>query len=329
MSIFNHIKRAFGLGDNFDSEDYDLDDAEEYTPQYRKIETKTTPLPSGNDETLSGDIFDGVIELFNRTQPEFVRECINTDAQKDYILNNIDSGLKVRLEKEVNAAKARGQMLWEEEMKKLGKEVEILKQEKEDLEQKREESKSQRLSAERQKRALVERVHDLETQLLNMEAEKEQYILENRSMLNKLRVVSVTSGGASDEAFDEIERLGSELEAARSAKELALLDAEHYKAVAQAHIPVMEYLLTTIEELVAEISSSSAPSISTDKTAEYEAELKDAEKTISSLNKRIDALLSTQDRDVREISDLSALVKEKDATIDELRKMLDDSPVSL
>ncbi|MDE5745317.1 MAG: hypothetical protein K2H84_06615, partial [Paramuribaculum sp.] len=75
MSIFNHIKRAFGLGDNFDSEDYELDDAEDSLPQPKKAEPQApAPLP-GKDENLSGDIFDGVIELFNRIHPEFVREC--------------------------------------------------------------------------------------------------------------------------------------------------------------------------------------------------------------------------------------------------------------
>lgn len=325
MSIFNHIKKAFGLGDSYESEEQDFEEKEEVSYTTEETLQSLPEIKVNQDESLSGDIFEGVITLFNQIQPEFVRQCMDTEAQKTYILENIQSSLKERLENEVRTARLRGQQLWEEERKKLGEEVEILRHQKEILEQKREESKSQKLSAERQKRALVERVHDLETQLLSAEAEKEQYVLENRSMLNKLRVASVTSGGTSDDAIDEIEKLNAQLDTLRKEKESKSLDAEHFEAVAAAHIPVIENLLDTIDELVKELAGNSARrDADTLAISLVKKELKDATETIAKQKRRIDSLRSSQDRDVRQIADFNRLIKEKDTLISTLKAEIDE-----
>ncbi len=325
MSIFSSLKRAFGLGDNYDADEQDFEETEETSYSSEETPSSLPEIQINQDESLSGDIFEGVITLFNQIQPEFVRQCIDTEAQKTYILENIQSSLKERLENEVRTARLRGQQLWEEERRRLGEEVETLRHQKETLEQKREESKSQRLSAERQKRALVERVHDLETQLLSAEAEKEQYVLENRSMLNKLRVASVTSGGASDDTIGEIENLNAQLETLRKESEDRRLDSEHFEAVAAAHIPVIENLLETIDELVKELATKNAR-MNADalSLSQLQEELKDATETIAKQKRRIDSLRSSQDRDVRQIADFNRLVKEKDAFISTLKAEIDE-----
>ena len=50
------------------------------------------------------------------------------------------------------------------------------------------------MSSERQKRALSARLHDLEVLVTSFEAEKEQYELENRSLINKLKASNVVDG---------------------------------------------------------------------------------------------------------------------------------------
>lgn len=322
MSLLNHIKRAFGLDIGFEADDSDFEQQNSKEPVSDTGVTANAGEQLPQDENLGADIFDGVIELFNKTQPEFVRECLETNAQKEYILRNIDSKLRSRLEKEVNRAKIRGQILWEEQMKKLDKEIEILRQEKDTLQHKRDESKSQQLSAERQKRALIERVHDLETQLLTIEAEKEQYVLENRSMLNKLRVVAVTGGDVSNEAVNEITDLESQLNEARKQIEALHIEAEHFKAMATAHIPVMEHLLKTIEELAGNLNEADQEKNSTE-IDKISAELNKANDLIDSLNKKVEGLTSTQERDIREITELSERLKKKDAEIELLKQELD------
>ena len=104
---------------------------------------------------------------------------------------------------------------WEETRRKLIEEVEDLRQQKQQLEQRREESKGERLSNQRQKRAMTERINDLESKVNTLEAEKEQLLLENRSMVNRMRVAGVGGEGVVDpnattHLVDELEKLREE-----------------------------------------------------------------------------------------------------------------------
>lgn len=217
MAIIYKLKKAFGL-----SEDDSLRDEGEYEPEAQESagtgELPAAPGSAGSETEQSApaatdcaaaaaEIFSAVVELFNSTQPDFVKECLDTEAQKSYLLERMSADLRALLEKETLAARAAGERMWRQERATLGKEVEELKRQKTVLEHKREESRSERLSAERQKRALNERVHDLENQILDLQAEKEQYQLENRSMLNKLRVAAIT--GSDENAALEIDRLSA------------------------------------------------------------------------------------------------------------------------
>lgn len=56
-------------------------------------------------------------------------------------------------------------------------------------EERGEDTRQQHLSAERQKRALTERVRDLEKQLSDITAEREQFELENKTLVNRVRLL--------------------------------------------------------------------------------------------------------------------------------------------
>lgn len=228
MSLIHSLKRAFGLSEDYDTEEEIIggDDSEVIQAPASEPLPQKQPVKQIDSTALSADIFESVVALFNESQPEFIKKCLDTDAQKAFILSNIDSAVRQRLDAAVENARVQGQCLWEEERQRLGCEVENLKKEKKALEQNREESKTARLSAERQKRALTERVHDLETQILNLSAEKEQYILENRSMLNKLRVAYVTGGLDSEDIAEKIAELTSRAEAAESELKAAIVRAQ-------------------------------------------------------------------------------------------------------
>ncbi len=329
MSFFKSVKRAFGLGENYETEDIDS--------EYNESEGSQTNTPASvsalgsapstahhEDSTLSADIFDCVVQLFNSTQPEFVKNCLDTDSQKAFILEQLDSALKQRLDCAVELARKKGQNMWAQERSRLGKEVEELKKEKEALEQKRDESKTARLSAERQKRALIERVHDLETQLLTLSAEKEQYMLENRSMLNKLRVVSVTSGGSSDEILEQLDTLTKEKEELNSRVLAGDSEKELLHGIIEAHKPVFEMLAGKISALEASLTEkeSRLRSISEDFEAfeEIKKAVENTEEIISKKDRRIASLKAAQEQDIKEISELSRLNRDKDSKIMALRE---------
>lgn len=329
MSFFKSVKRAFGLGENYETEDIDSEYNESEEPQTNAPASVPAhdAAPSTDhheDSTLSADIFDCVVQLFNSTQPEFVKNCLDTDSQKAFILEQLDSALKQRLDCAVELARKKGQNMWAQERSRLGKEVEELKKEKEALEQKRDESKTARLSAERQKRALIERVHDLETQLLTLSAEKEQYMLENRSMLNKLRVVSVTSGGSSDEILEQLDTLTKEKEELNSRVLAGDSEKELLHGIIEAHKPVFEMLAGKISALEASLTEkeSRLRSISEDFEAfeDIKKAVENTEEIISKKDRRIASLKAAQEQDIKEISKLSRLNRDKDSKIMALRE---------
>lgn len=216
MSLLSSFKKALGFPDEYE----DFND-EESEPEH---DTSSDPTPAAPatiapvpvseeleeaDSALPGQVFDAVIELFNASQPEFVSSCLNTEAQRQYLLERIGDSLRQSLKAESERARAHGQRLWENERAQMADDLEKLKTEYYSLRQQREEFKSAQLSAARQKRALSERVHDLESQVNSLEADREQLQLENRSMLNKLRVASVKAADAGTPEA-EIHRLAEE-----------------------------------------------------------------------------------------------------------------------
>ena len=124
------------------------------------VEPDTTGIEQ--DSALTDDIFDEVIELFNRTQPDFVRECLNIEAQRRYILNSLSENLRQRLR---SALSPQGSQ-WESEKDRLEKKIAELESdddsEKETL---RKENHKLQLTVDSQKRALLDRIQDLESQL--------------------------------------------------------------------------------------------------------------------------------------------------------------------
>ena len=80
------------------------------------------------------------------------------------------------------------------------------------LEQQRSSLREAQLSADRRRRALSDRVNDLESKLATAEAEREQFELENKSLLNKLKVADVQPALVED-LTKEVERLKAALAA--------------------------------------------------------------------------------------------------------------------
>ena len=105
MSFLNSMKKALGFSNDLDEEDI-LELTDESPSGYSELPAEPQPAQpqsrpvSGpvSDDTLPGDIFDAVVQLFNSVQPEFVASCLDTEKQKQFIYNNIDKAIKTRLE---------------------------------------------------------------------------------------------------------------------------------------------------------------------------------------------------------------------------------------
>ncbi len=315
MSFISGLRKAFGITPEEYDPDMETPDDEtpggdsDPAPRVSAGVGETTHIPLPADDALPADILTAVVEVFNRQQPEFVQKCIDTDAQKQYLLQAIDADLRQRIESAIERAHEIGRQQYDEERRNLAGEIDSLRRQKEELEQRRDESRSQKLSAERQKRALNERVHDLELQVQNLEAEREQYMLENRSMMNKLRVAQVT--GTMPEGvipdLEEMDTLRGKL--AEAEKELTGLREQMAEAETQAAAAAEEKLSMTamIERLQSERD-------------EAVSRLDSVNAMLQQANEELEAAEATRQMAQK----FEQALDSRDAQIDELRKSVEE-----
>lgn len=335
MSILSSFKKALGFPDEFDDDledDIDLTQPiHKYnatTPEKAPVETTVTennPEPSAEaeieitDDELPGEVLDAVIKLFNELQPQFVRECLNVQTQREFILSRIDESLRERLRREVANARKKGQQDWDKERNRMNADVEKLKSDYHLLKQQREEFQSAQLSAARQKRALSERIHDLENQVKTLEADREQMQLENRSMVNKLRVANVRSASDADTEAG-IERLAKENVELQD--KINLLN-DNAKA---ASVRIAE-----LEKEISEKADSEPDSSQQQAIAEIEAQIAQFETIKERKNKKINDLttlnrkLTTDfDKTCKELSSLKEKNEQLNTHISELNSRLEE-----
>lgn len=124
MALIYLVKRALGFDNTADETDDDIDnpfisinttgaiaaESRVLPPESKSAEVTDADMPLV-DASLPGCIFDSVIRLFNRTMPDFVRECLDTDSQRQYLFHAIESDVRrqmIRVMDEVrlNAAKS-------------------------------------------------------------------------------------------------------------------------------------------------------------------------------------------------------------------------------
>lgn len=198
MSFWNGMKRAFGFSPEEDDEDGEYDPTlptyavdksstekpDEHTDNnasshsedkttVSSVATDVNPItPTMADNELPTDLFDAVIKLFNEQQPEFVRVSLSSEAQRKYIIGAISDSLKSRIKTAVNPIPP--QQAWNEERIRLTRRIQQLESGGSDIETLRQENRKLQLSVDRQKRALLDRINDLETQVARQNDEKEQ-----------------------------------------------------------------------------------------------------------------------------------------------------------
>lgn len=270
MAFFNKLKSVFGFsGEEYEIEENELSqrdatvtplaqrrqaasasakpDEKVVTPggsaNVAPCETQTSELQKGN---CPAAIFNKVVEIFNESLPPFLRECVDPEKQARYIHDALDDSMKSYLAQIDKDADSRMKVKLENGQSALRQEIETLRKKTKKIEDTSAEWKEQKLSAERQKRALSERVHDLEKQVDSFNAEKEQYELENKSLVNKLRALSIQDS--------DMDALRSENETLRN--EIKILKENAPKtivpAVDQETLKQLDRLKDSVDDLAAQ-----------------------------------------------------------------------------
>lgn len=345
MSIINSLKRALGFPGDFDGdEDLEADDlndedfiddpdpepdsAEALTGSDIDLTAEEKPLHDVPDEeirSIAEGMFDSVLAYFNSHQPEMVRRCIDIDAQRKLIIENVDADIRTRILALADKACRSGQYRWAEKQQRLGAELMKLKSEYNTVRQQREEYQSAQLSAARQQRALTDRVRSLEAQITQLEAEREQYQLENKSMATRLRSISGGEAPAAPQApqvvpdpalTEQIEALKGELagaqrEAAEGRERIAELTAIVEENAASKGVTLTPEQLEDYQEMEARASELRLlKDRSEARVIELTKELRSTEGTIEQLQKQLSQAAQKAEQTAEEMELLRSELEE-------------------
>lgn len=211
MSFFRNFKRALGFsGDDDDNEDplyadTTLDStapAPSAASGAPKSEGEPAPRPVELDPEIRTRIFEKVVSVFDAALPEFLGRSVDPAAQRRYLLESMDADIKAYIDSLRADADAVCRHEWESRQASLSAELETVRRRAAEVEAKEAEARQKQLSADRQRAALSARVHDLENTVGRLEADREQYELENRSLVNRLKVAGI-QGGDAQKAVEE------------------------------------------------------------------------------------------------------------------------------
>ncbi len=322
MSFTSKLKIWFGIGS-----DQPVDDPPVVIEQLPTNPPCIDPdEPIEIPEEMMMKIFDKVVEVTNASLPGYLSASVNVEKQKKYLFDALDQSVKRYLVELDSRAQAKCMALWQNDRDELNRQMETLKQRAADLETKRNEVNEQRLSSENQRRALTDRVRVLEETVLKLEAEKEQYEIENRSMINKMKVLQVYE--------TDMESMRQELEMLRASVSPEAASAEVEKLQCEigqlkdkiANLENEKTQLQTVNsDLKESIDASKMKSGMSDvmindlqkRTAELQQTVKNSEKNTAELNEIIAV------KDAR-IADLNLIIEEREARLADFEEIVEE-----
>lgn len=334
--MFDKLKRVFGLGSNDENDDLISDDPDIQPTVGLPLNTNGFTQPENNGATVYDvtiEIFNHVVEQFNRALPDFLRKSVDPDREKQQLLESLSADIKQHLENLKGNVTAEIGEAWRKEREKLQTELKSLSKTAKDIENKRAELKAQQLSAERQKRAMTERISDLEKRTMALEAEKEQLELENKSMINKVKVAQVYE--------KEVEELRAHIAELQSDANKQMVDRHgSEEGAATVNIDPNPELLTEIELLKEDNEQLNKRVDELSKTEkDYKELLKQMDVIEEQLNKidemqtaknsKIDSLTAELKAARKELEDRNEELKKSALQIESLKAELDESKQNL
>ena len=322
MSFFKKTLQALGFGKDSNQEDYT------YTAKDISVATNRASQPDSHNEAsdntaqdepvqnMPHELLDKIVELINAQYPDFVKQSIDIAREKTFLAEQLGDSLTRYVNELTTRLTARSQQEVAASRQQLERDMETLKQKTAELEKQKAEIHSAQLSAERQKRALTDKVHDLESRVATLEADKEQYELENKSLLNKLKVSEVRQGEV-DEAQAEINRLLETIQEMRknSAPSQETLDQLAEKdASIEALQERIKYLSSQIDELNQEKTSLN------EQIADHRNTADNQERLITQLTGEIATFVAQQEDNEKQLAETLKLHNE----LQELQASLDE-----
>lgn len=257
MSFFDKFKRAMGFP-SMDEEEIEEGIDATVTPLRERQQragdsevapevapTPVAPAPTAAEEAAARAeamprpqpevIFSRVVEIFNEALPGFLQKSVDPEKQRQLLYSSLDTSIRNYFEELERMVERRHEARFQADRLRLQEQIDALRLKAQKEEEVNSDAKTRQLSAERQKRALSERVHDLEKRISEIEAENEQYILENKTMANKIRLLGMTDADAEDLRKDTLAKT-EELRQKQEEVAAIIADAEKKQAEAESII---------------------------------------------------------------------------------------------
>jgi len=316
MSIISKFKRALGFGSDDDCDAdrqlfADTADADEKlsdapSDQDARQAHSGQAKPVEFDATMQDAIFTHIIDVFNSTIPDFFAKTVDKEAQLKYLRDSLDNGIKEYLDSLSKAAETYSEAQWQSRNESMTSELETIRARASEIEKQSSDIKQKQLSADRQKRALTDRVHDLESQIAKLESEREQFELENRSLVNRIKVADVQQ--------EDIEKLQTELQRLRFENKHMLenpgqAEAQQIKAL-NAQIAEMSDGIESLKEQIR---------VSKEMNDDMRSRLADRDKEVAELNE----LLKQYSEVEHKLGEAESILSKKDEKIKSQKKLLD------
>ena len=324
MSFFKKSLKALGFSE---------EEEEEYT-QHTEREVAASPRTTANTgpaepaapaaptnnggETLPDSLLEHIVELINASLPDFVRTCIDRESEKRYIYEHLGDSFKNYIAELRGQARSTVEQEVAATRQKLEEELAAQRRKTAELEEQKNEIRNAQLSAERQKRALHDKVHDLDNRVATLEAEKEQYELENKSLLNKLKVADVKQHEL-DEVMSENTRLLGVIQELKNAHADEPASAEIEELRQQA-----AQATASLDEAIqkAEVLSGENEALRRD-IEEKEQAISEKEQIVEQIGSEKSSLLAAYDELKTTNEALQRLIEEKDQAISEKEQMVE------
>ena len=267
-----------GFPDNeeMDNENTSQTNSPSYINPFKKESEKPLPPPIPEvakisqkdvEDSISDEVVGKVTAVLNTSLPEYVRECIDKDAQANYVRSLIGSTLTDFLQQIKQEAEESARQQWQKDRMDLANKSSEASKQMNEYKTKNEELRNRILSLDRQKSTLNDRISSLENRAATAEAEREQYQLECKSLMNKIKVAAVN-----DESLQTLRQDNDDLRSANESlqNEIAELkaDAERKATESAAQILAAKADLAKKEALISELSAQ--PDDTNDKDAEIE-----------------------------------------------------------
>ena len=304
--MFKKLRYALGLSSEAEDDDLIKDDPDTLSRERLGASWESDTAP--DSVAMENRIFNHVVEVFNKSLPGFLASSVNPAAQSKYLFDTLDADLKDYLNNLAQAASQKSEKSWQLERGQMQQHVAELQKQLNDTQSRYNELNQRQLSTDRQRRALSDRVHALEKQVVDLEAEKEQYQLESKSLVNKLKVSGVHQE-ENDQLQKEIAELRAQLVKAREEhasgnpvevpqqadpeelegvrKDLQAVREEHEKTLAQ-----LDYVNHQLDEAHQRLENAVSP----EQLAEIESQLEKFESVKAEKDLRISELSKSEKR---------------------------------